>query len=271
MADYSVRVGEDVDPYVRNLASEYITELFERTDEIASRVMRARERVAAIAVDGDAVNGEAHCRFRKFGFHFLLSEEPGQPANAKKRQFVLNFATKPKFLPKDMPRRLRKRNGKAVSARPTKAKKKRRVVTRSAARQVRRIIAAISFRLHEIADWSVTYVKQSTHNARMMLSVITNVSQRAFYQARTLKLLLYKAWRRRPRVALPTRAINRAARNLPEPPHSAPTGAWLERRHFDMSAGFALRLNVLASSEPPIDWDSFPFGAPPPESEQQAS
>jgi len=281
MTDYYVRWGTDVDPYVRRLASEYIAELSDRCDGIARKVMRARARAARVAtitsrVSRGMLNGAAHYRFRKLGFHFVLNETPNQPANVRKREFVLNFATKPEFAPEDMPLRLRKRKGKAVSAKPAKAKKKRRSAARLAARQVRRIVAAISRSFHSSARAAVTSVNVVTHYAANLASVITNVTHNALPLGRTLKLLLYKAWRRRPRVAPPTRRLNlvHACKELltrmREPPACTPTRAWLERRDFGSSFGFSLSLNVLASSEPSMDGNGFPYRGPPEESERLA-
>jgi hypothetical protein len=276
MADYCVGWGKDVDPYVRRLASEYIKELSERCDRIARKIMRARRRSARVAVitahvNHDMLNGTAHSSFRKLGFHFVLREKPDQPANVRKREFELNFATKPKFAPEDMPLRLRKRKGKAVTARPAKAKKKRRVAVRLAARRARGIMNRILRSLLTSRRGAVTAITSLTHCASNLPSVITNVSHRVSFHVRTLKLLLYKAWRRRPRVAFSTREIWTSFIKLSEPLDYTPTRAWLEPRNIGSSLGLSLWVNVLASSEPPIDWDSFPFGEPPPESEQLAS
>jgi hypothetical protein len=276
MADHCVRWGKDVDPYVRRLASEYIKELSIRCDGIARKIIRARRRKARIAVitahvDRDMLNGEAHYRFRKLGFHFVLREVPGQPADARKREFELNFATKPKFAPEDMPLRLRKRKGKAVSARPAKAKKKRRVAVRLAVREAGRLMKRISRAVHKSQQAAVTAITALTRFAAKLPSVITNVSHRVSTHVRTLKLVLYKAWRRRPRVSFATREIWTSFIKLGEPLDYTPARAWLEPKNIGTSLGLSLWVNVLASSDPPIDWDSFPFGEPPPESEQLAS
>jgi hypothetical protein len=276
MADYCVGWGKDVDPYVRRLASEYILELSERCDALAQKIMRARRRelrVAAITrrVTHDMLNGTAHCRFRKLGFHFLLREKPDQPANVRKREFELNFATKPKFAPEDMPLRLRKRKGKAVTARPAKAKKKRRVAVRLAARKARGIMKRASQGVLKSQRGAVTAIIALTRCATSLPSVITNVIHRVSIHIRTLKLLLHKAWRRRPRVAFSPRTICTSLGKLSEPLDYTPARAWLVPKNVGASFGLSLWVYVLASSEPPIDWDSFPFGAPPEESEHLAS
>ncbi len=129
MTDFYVRCGEDVQPYMERLAAEHITTVKRRCHRIGRKIMDARRRNDGVAVITKRVrhammNGEACSSFHELGFHFLLREAPGQRANARKREFILSFATRPRFAPEDMPRRLRKRNGKA-SARPVKKAKKR--------------------------------------------------------------------------------------------------------------------------------------------------
>lgn len=266
MTGFYVRWGPDVDPHIRRLASDHITSLSVYCDGVAEKIVTARaraNRVAAITcrVDRDMLGEEAHHRFRKFGFHFVLRETPDQPAKAKKCEFVLNFAVKPKFEPDDMPQRLRKRKGKSPSARPSKPRRRRSAsgrATLALAIAKRRL-----YKLHKEAP-SVTAVAVLTRCERTFRIMVIKLGA----CARTLHEFARKMWRRRPHAARWPRSLNQVLTRISEPLVYAPVRAWLEPRLFDDRIGLPLLLNVLASREPTIDWDAFPFGEPPAESER---
>jgi hypothetical protein len=204
----------------------------------------------------------AHHKFRKFGFHFVLNETPNQRANARKREFVLNFVTTPKFAPQHMPQRLRKRQGKALNAQPQKPKGKRRVSARAVLRWLSASVERALYKFHKPA--SVTSVIAMTTSARRLWQMALHIGTRM----RTLRDTAHKLWRRRPHVAFGSRRLNQLLTRMSEPLTYAPARAWLERRQFGEHTGLPLLLNVLASDEQPIGLDAFPFGEPPEERER---
>lgn len=260
MANFYVRWGADVDPYVRRLASQHINTLSAYCDGVAERVMasRAKKGLPTITqlVDCTMVHELAHHRFRKFGFHFVLNETPNQRRNARKCEFVLNFVAAPTFAPQHMPQRLRRRQGKALSANPPKPKGKRRVSLRAA---LGWLSARVRYELYN----TVTAVIATTTSARTLRAMAQHIGTRV----RTLRDMAHKLWRRRPHVAFGSRRLNQLLTRMSEPLTHASARAWLEPRQFGEQIGLPLLLYVLASNEQPIELDAL-FREPPEERER---
>jgi hypothetical protein len=265
MADFYVVFGDDVQPYICKLASEHIGTLRVHCDDAAAKILESRKRRHRVAlitkrVNRDMLKGKAlHC-FEMFGFDFELREN-AKP-NQRKLEFILNFASTPDFEPEDMPERLRRVDGKALSARPVRrrrpqAARSQRVPGTRKGRDKKRTVERISYRLPGFCLWI------HAHGAALASSLATKLYN-MFRTYQRLSAHLAAAWRRRPRLELGKSFLTSVA----EPDLHAPIRARLEPRLI----GESLRLLIFTfvSPEPAIDWSAYPFGPPADEGERIA-
>jgi hypothetical protein len=268
MADFYVVFGNDVQPYICKLASEHIGSLRVRCDSIAAKVLASRKRRRRVALITPRINrsmldGKAlHC-FEMFGFDFALREN-AKP-NQRKLEFVLNFAATPDFEPEDMPERLRRVDGKALSARPTRRRRPQAARPQRAAgtrkgRGKKRSVERTSYRIPGFSLWIHAQSAALASSLAAKLYKMHDTYQRLSDRVAAM-------WRRRPRFGF-KRAGTSLLTSVQELEAHAPIRARLEPRLI----GESLRLLIftLVTPEPPIDWSAYPFGQPADEGERIA-
>jgi hypothetical protein len=269
MTDFYVRWGDDVQPYIMQLASEHIAALRKYCKEAISRILKSRKRKRAVVlitrrVKRSMLKAKAfHC-FEMFGFHFDLREGARNP-EGRRQEFVLNFASPPDFAPHDMPPRLRRADGMPLSARPQVTRRPRAVapVRRRASRQGRvkkRRVERISYRLRGLSLWIRNRGAALTSRLVAKLYKMYGLYQR-------LSARIAVMWRRRPRFDL-VKSGTSFLSSLRELEVHAPIRARLE----PLVIGESLRLLLFTfvSPEPFIDWNAYPFGQPADEGERIA-
>lgn len=269
MTDFYVRWGDDVQPYILQLASEHIETLRKYCKDTVRRILKSRRRRHAIVlitrrVKRGMLKAKAfHC-FEMFGFHFELREE-ARNLEGLKQEFVLNFTSPPDFAPHDMPPRLRRVDGKPLSARPVAKRRPRAVAPPPAGRSRKggvrkRRVERISYRLRGFSLWIRNHRAALTSRLAAKLYKMYGACQR-------LSAPLAIMWRRRPRFGFPASGTSFLT-SLRELEVHAPIRARLEPRLI----GESLRLLVFTfvSPEPPIDWSAYPFGRPADEGERIA-
>jgi hypothetical protein len=259
MTDFYVRWGDDVQPYIRQLASEHIDTLRDYCHETIGRILTARRRRRAVhsitvRVKQSMMKGKAfHC-FKMFGFDFELREGTKKQPKARKQEYILNFSAEPDFDSGDMPPRLRRVDGKPLTAVPA-VKRRPRAVAPTRAQGSRkgsgkkREVERISYRLRGVSLWigQKAAVLASSLAAKLY-------KMRSAYQR--LSARIAATWRRRPRLGLVT-AHGPFLTYASEPDVCAPTHARLEPRLLGESLRFLLFTFV---SEPAVDWSAYPFG-----------
>jgi len=258
MHDFYVRWGDDVQPYLMQLASEHIETLGRYCKNTILRLLRLRRaRLAVILVTARVrrrmMNAKAfHC-FKMFGFDFELREGSRK---GRKLEFVLSFATTPDFEPKDMPPRLRRVNGQALSARPAR-KSRPQAVARPGAKtpKPRKARKGTRYRL-ACSDGPPPLIGKSGFT----LATVSFLSAKLYKMDeiyRRLSPQLAAMWRRRPRIDLPfsKRSLLTHLRNFEG---YTPMRACLEPQLLGES--LRLLLFTFVPHEPPIDWSAYPFG-----------
>jgi hypothetical protein len=243
----SVRWSPEVQPYVSRLASGHIADLRRYCEEKGRKILRCRARdITVVTITARVAQAmleeRALHRFRRLGFHFQLDEAESQNESPARRAFVLNFATKPRFRPDDMPPRLRRKAGKALSARPARARARARPMeTERIMRAVRnlwahRALAAGRSRFAaSFAFMAAAYGKQRSDSVQSV-RVVADVVQ----TARSISALLT--------------SLQKAASSMPV------------RARFARVSSMRLR-----GIERPLPWDTWLFGEPAAESERKAA
>lgn len=262
MTDFYVRWGDDVQPYVMQLASEHIDTLRERCFRVA-RTLVARRDATRTVVDfiapglpQDALDATMFHRFKLFGFHFELREGARKLPGARKQEFILNFFTVPNFAPKDMPARLRRVQGKPLSARPTRRRRPRaaaqpvRAKGKRAGKGKKRKFERIAYRFEQSRLWIRVRAAVLASSFEDKLYKMYDAYQRLSVHAAIM-------WRRRPRLALPD-LRTKFLTNGSTREDRTPLGVRLEPRLLGES--LRLLLFTFVSPEPPIDWSAYPFG-----------
>jgi hypothetical protein len=269
MTDFYVRWGDDVQPYVLQLASEHIETLRIYCKSIAAKISRSRRaRDVAVMpvtsrVNRSMIKGRSSHRFEMFGFDFRLRENTKKQPKSHKLEYVLNFATKPDFGPQEMPARLRRIKGQAISARPIRKRRPQAAApTRAPAppqeRKKKRKAERAARRLALRCLWI-------PERAAVVLSSFPVKLYKMYARYRRLSAQLAAMWRRRPHLDLGIGRIDFLTA-LPQPDPYAPARAWLEPRLFGES--LSLLLFTFVSREPVIDWDDWLFGETPDEGER---
>jgi hypothetical protein len=256
MADFYVRWGDDVQPYVFQLGAEHIKALRLYCRKTIARLLRIRARRGAVVtvtlrVSRRMMNAKAFHRFEMFGFHFELRESPAK--KGQRQEFVLSFSTYPDFEPHDMPPRLRRMEGRALSAAPTRKRRPRaaapaRAGTAGPASDKKRKVERQSYRISRL------WIRPE---AAALASSLAAKLYKMRASCQTLLAHLASMWRRRPRLAWPRIRVNFLT-PLAEAESYAPTRARLELRLIGESLG--LPLFTLVPAEPPIDWGACLFG-----------
>lgn len=269
MRYFYVRWGDDVQPYIRQLASEHIETLrryCKRTIEHLIR-MRLARGVVVIAVTARVrrrmINAKAfHC-FKMFGFEFELREGAQK---GRKQEYVLNFTATPDFEPEDMPPRLRRIEGQAISALPVRKRRPQaaaptRAKTLKPAKEKKRKTERVSlYRLTQVQLWKPDFSATLASRLAAKLYKMHDLYHRLSDQMSVM-------WRRRPQLRLPFQRVN-LLRPLLDFRDYAPIRARLEPRLIGESLRFLLFSFV--SPEPTIDWSAYPFGKLPDEGERIA-
>lgn len=258
MADFYVRWGNDVQPYVLQLASEHIETLRAYCNDAACAIMESRTGKRAVIaltarVKRSMLKGKAFHRFDMFGFAFELRESV-KGAPARKQEFILNFTAMPDFAPEDMPPRLRRISGKPLSARPASRRKPRSARTAPAkgtgTRAKKRSVERAAYRFAALGLWIQAWVASLATTSATKLYKMYRTYQRLSAGAAVL-------WRRRPRLAF--RYVGQKfLTNAAQGEAVAQTRARLEPRLIGES--LRLLLFTFVSPEPSIDWNAYPFG-----------
>jgi hypothetical protein len=257
MTDFYVRWGDDVQPYILQLASEHIATLRTYCKRTIAWLLECRKRSRAVVlvtarVKRSMLKAKAFHRFEMFGFHFEL-REGATKQKGRKQEFVLNFASPPDFAPEDMPPRLRRIDGKPLSARPDTKIRPNAVAPAHASRSERakeRRFERIPYRLRQCSLWIRTRSAVLTSRLAAKLYKMYGTYQR-------LSAPIAIMWRRRPRFDLLRRGTNFLT-SLRELEVHAPIRARLEPRLLGES--LRVLLHTFVSPEPPIDWSAYPFG-----------
>lgn len=260
MTDFYFRWGDDVQPYVLRLASEYTRAIFSHSVGVARLIqdMRNREGVLVLVpralVRFKMINGRAHHRFDMLDFKFRLIDIGITPPEPKKRCYELRFQVKPDFAPEDMPRRLRRKGGTANAAiivRPIRVRTKRKppVKRRRKKNGDKRVL--YNFGLSTAARAVATLVSRLRGTVPKMYDLYRKLYERA-----------ETMWRRRPHWNFSLQRILRLLTRLSDSPTCAPARGWLEARQIGGEFGLPLILYTLVLREPPIDWDAWLFGEP---------
>lgn len=258
MHDFYVRWGDDVQPYILQLASEHIDTLRLYCKETILRLLTLRRaRTAVVCVTARVrrrmMKAKAfHC-FEMFGFDFQLRESAKK---GRKQEFVLNFVTTPDFEPVDIPPRLRRAEGQAISARPTRKTRPQaiarpRAKTRKPRKEKKRNAQRTT--LHGLYR-SLLWKHDGAAALASRISAILYKMDRLYHR---LSAQIGVVWRRRPRLHLPCHRGN-LLRSVSDFERSAPTRAWLEPRLLGES--LSLLLFTFVTPEPSIDWSAYPFG-----------
>jgi hypothetical protein len=200
------------------------------------------------------LKAKAFHRFEMFGFHFELREGAAKQ-KGRKQEFILNFASSPDFAPEDMPPRLRRIDGKPLSARPD-TKSRPNTVAPARARALRREpaknpgVERTPYRLQGFCLWIRT-------RSAVLRSCLAAKLYKMYGTYQRLSAPIAIMWRRRPRFDL-LRVGTRFLTSLRELEVHAPIRARLEPRLLGES--LRLLLYTFVSPEPPIDWSAYPFG-----------
>jgi hypothetical protein len=259
MTDFYVLWGDDVQPYVLQLAAEHIEALRLYCNDAARVILerRANEQnliVLTRRVSRDMMNAQAFHSFEMFGFDFKLTESGKKHSRQRKKEFVLGFATTPDFEPEDMPPRLRRVDGKAVSARP-RARRRPQAAAPARARGARsrrgkRRLKSVSDRLAALRTLVQAKVAALGSSLWAKLYKMNRLYQRLFTLAASM-------WRRRP--CLDFRFAEAIfLRSFPEFETPAPVRARLEPRLIGESR--RILLFTFVAPEPLVDWNAYPFG-----------
>jgi hypothetical protein len=269
MTDFYVRWGDDVQPYILQLASEHIETLRQYCHEAARRILTSRRRKRAVTaitarVKRSMLNGSAfHC-FKMFGFNFQLCEG-SKKERARKQEFVLNFSAAPDFRPEDMPPRLRRIGGEPLSARPSRRRRPHAAAPARAqgarsGKGKKRKLERIAYRSRQFSLWI------RGRGAALASSLATKLyKMHRAYQRLSAQIAVM--WRRRPRLAFPRGEqsfLTLGGGSWAD----APARARLEPRLIGESR--RLLLFTFVSREPVIDWSAYPFGQLPDENERMA-
>jgi hypothetical protein len=259
MTDFYVRWGDDVQPYVLHLASEHIETLRKYCKDTIRRILKSRRRKRAVVLITRRVNRGMlkakafHC-FDMFGFHFEL-REGARSADGRKQEYVLTFASPPDFAPQDMPPRLRRVDGKPLSARPVTRRRPRAAAPVRAkgprrGRVKKRKAERVSYRLQGVSLWIRNRCAALTSSLVVKLYKMYGLYQR-------LSARIAAIWRRRPYFGLMRRGTVMLAMVRDIEVH-APIRARLEPRVIGESHRFLLF--TFVSPHPSIDWNAYPFG-----------
>jgi hypothetical protein len=259
MTDFYVRWGDDVQPYILQLASEHIETLRKYCKDAIRRIFKSRKHKRAVVLITRRVNRGMlksrafHC-FDMFGFHFELREGARSP-EGRKQEFVLTFASPPDFAPHEMPPRLRRVGGMPLSARPLTRRRPRAAAQVRAkgsrrGRVKKRELARIPYRLQGVSLWIRNRCAALTSSLVVKLYKMYGPYQR-------LSARVALMWRRRPRLDLVTGGTGLSA-SVRELEVHAPIRARLEPRVIGES--LRLLLFTFVSPEPSIDWSAYPFG-----------
>lgn len=259
MTDFYVLWGDDVQPYVLQLPAEHIEALRLYCNDAARVILERRineQNVILLTTDVNLsmMNGQAFHRFDMFGFDFKLTESAKKRARRHKQEFVLGFATTPDFEPEDMPSRLARVDGKAVSARPRTRRRPQAAAPARArgarSRKGKRRSKSVTNRLAQRCVWIQAQV------AALLSSLWTNVyMMNKLYQRLFTRAVI--VWRRRPRLHFRF-AETFFLRSFPELETYAPVRARLEPRLIGESR--RILLFTFVAPEPLVDWNAYPFG-----------
>jgi hypothetical protein len=268
MADYNFRWGDDVQPYILQLASEYIEALLEYCHEQIQMIMQKRDArftcVVALMPNTNVkrvLRANVVHRFQMLGFHFELRESP-RTKRAVKPEFVLNFTLTPDFQPKDMPPRLRRVDGKPLSARPRRASGSSGAAPTRAKAQPRKAgerprVVTITYTLPDVPLWITGEIAVLTSFLEPKLYKMYGLYQRLSVHAAVM-------WRRRPHFGAPFRRV-KFLTPLDDSSTIAPACARLE----PMLLGESIRLMLFSFvSRQPALWDADLFGRAPDEGER---
>jgi hypothetical protein len=255
MAGYNFRWGDDVQPYIRQLASEHIERLRDYCHGKICKIMDARDInkycvVPLIPNAGHqtAMKAKAVHRFRMLGFHFELRESPPSRRPAKP-EFVLNFTLTPDFQPKDMPPRLKRIAGKPLSARPRgRAPPLPRAAPRRRAGGQKRVLT-VSHTLFAVPLWI-------SGETAALLSFLKPKLYKMYGLYQRLSVPAALMWKRRPRLGAPFCRV-KFLTPLDDSWTIAPTRARLEPQLLGES--IRLLLFSFVSGEPAL-WDADLFG-----------
>ena len=261
MTDFCVRWGDDVQPYVMQLASEHIETLRLYCNDTIERILESRRgrNVAVIPVTPrvrrDMIKAKAFHSFEMLGFAFELRESMKKQPKTGKQEFVLNFAAPPDFLPKDMPPRLRRVAGKPICARPRRRRRPEAAVAQPAAaarprNRKKRAVERLSYRFGQFCLWIHAKVAALATSSSLKLYKMDKLYRRLSAQIAAM-------WRRRPRLDF---ALSGEAFLTPERELDAHTP--IRARLEPMLIGESLRLLLFTfvPRESPVDWNAYPFG-----------
>lgn len=258
MTDFYVRWGDDVQPYILQLASEHIGTLRLYCNRTIRSLLEKRAGKSAVIavtsrVDTDMLKAKAFHRFPMFGFEFELRESAKKQLGHK-QEFVLRFAATPDFEPEDMPPRLRRVDGKSVSAQPTRRRRPRAYAPAQAAPRAQKPrkhgLGILAYRLETVCVWIRTRFAALTSSLGIKLC-----NMRGSYLR--LSRCAFAMWRRRPRVEVPrVRATFLTSRHKCQP--DAASVARLEPRLIGTT--LSLLLFTYVAPRPGIDWNAYPFG-----------
>ena len=259
MTDFYVRWGDDVQPYILQLASEHIETLRRYCKDTIRKILKSRKRKRAVVLITLRVNRGMlkarafHC-FDMFGFHFELREGPRSP-EVRRQEFVLTFASPPDFAPHEMPPRLRRVDGMPLSARPVTRRRPKAAAPVRASRSRRGRVKKcggerISYRLRGFSLWIRNRGAALTSRFVAKLYKMYGLYQR-------LSARIAVRWRRRPRLDLVKSGMSLLG-SVSELEVHAPISARLEPRVLGES--LRLLLFTFVSPEPSIDWNAYPFG-----------
>jgi hypothetical protein len=269
MADYNFRWGDDVQPYILQLASEYIEALLDYCHAQIAMIMERRDArftcVVALMPNTNVkrvLRAKVVHRFPMLGFDFELRESP-RTKRAVKPEFVLNFTVLPDFEPKDMPARLKRVNGKALSARPRRRGAHPACVTpahaqappREAGEKPR--VITITYTLPDFSLWISRELAKQRSFLESKLYKMYGLYQRLSVHAAVM-------WRRRPQLGAPFRSMK-----FLTPLDDSWTIASACARLEPVLLGESIRLMLFSfvSREQAL-WDADLFGRAPDEGER---
>lgn len=272
MADYNFRWGDDVQPYILQLASQYIEELLDYCHAQIALIMEKRDArftcVAPLMPNMKVkrvLRANAVHRFERLGFHFELRESAWTKRSVKP-EFVLNFTALPDFQPKDMPARLKRVNGKAQSARPRKRDVQPDAITHAPPAQAKasyretgrkRLVVTITYTLPDFPLWISQELAKQRSCFEAKLYKMYGLYQRLSVRAAVM-------WRRRPQIGAPFRRMK-----FLTPLDDSWTIASACARLEPILLGESIRLMLFSfvSREQAL-WDADLFGRAPDEGER---
>lgn len=267
MAGYNFRWGDDVQPYILHLAAEYIEALLNYCHEECQKIMDVRDArktcVVALMPRTNVpriLKAKVLRRFEMLGFHFELRES-APTKKSPKPEFVLNFTLTPDFEPQDMPARLKRVAGKAVSARPRQTRPRASAPTpadkppQGTGEQAR--VITISYQLPAVPLWI-------SEEAAALASSFVDKMYKMYDLYQRLSVHLAAMWRRRPQFGALFRELSFLT-SLDDSFAIAPARARLE----PMLIGESIRLILYSFvSRKPALWDVDLFGRAPDEGER---